>query len=105
MEVVTVSQAVKKGGIMIALPVCIVLCFPMLVMITMSTLFSIAPLWGIITIIGCFVSAVLTGLYCTLKWEIWALKNVEDVYALKSRIEGQLFSTGFPSKWIIGSKD
>ncbi|MCH5599535.1 hypothetical protein [Niabella ginsengisoli] len=104
MEFVTVSQAVKKAGMMIALPVCIVLCFPMIIMIIMSTLFSIAPLWGIITIVGSFILAILTGMYCTLKWEIWALKNVADVHALKSRIESQLFSTGFPSKWIIGSK-
>lgn len=103
MSPVTVSEAIKRSKRIIVIPVLLCLA-PMLPLIWLLDHYKISAFWGLIVIVSCFVLMILAGLYFTLKWEIWALQNVDDIYALKKRVESQLFSMGFPSKKTIGSK-
>ncbi|MGC4232210.1 MAG: hypothetical protein QM594_04460 [Niabella sp.] len=103
-EPLTVSGVVNKAKTMVALPLCMILLLPMAVLIYWGDRYGLSPVMGVMGIVLCFVAAIFTGMYQTLKWEIWALQHVDDVLALKQRVESQTFSTGFPSKWTIGSR-
>ena len=86
-----------------AIPVLICLA-PMLPLIWLMDRYKLPAIGGVLVIVSCFALMIVAGLYFTLEWEIWALQNVDDVYALKTRVETQPFSMGFPSKRTIGTK-
>lgn len=102
MSPVTVSEAVKRSKRTIVIPVLLCLA-PMLPLTWLFDRYKVPAAWGLIVIVACFVLMILAGLYFTLKWEIWALQNVDDVQTLKKRMESHPTSMGFPSKWTIGS--
>ncbi|WP_114791890.1 hypothetical protein U0035_15180 [Niabella yanshanensis] len=103
MLTVTVSEAIKKSNRIVVVPVLLCLA-PILPLIWLFDHYKVSAVWGLIVIVSCFVLMILAGLYFTLKWEIWALQHVDDIKALKTRVENRPFSMGFPAKWKIGSK-
>ncbi|HMR83013.1 MAG TPA: hypothetical protein PKE30_07775 [Niabella sp.] len=82
-EPLTVSGVVNKAKTMVALPLCMILLLPMVVLIYWGDRYGLSPVLVVIGIVLCFTAAIFTGMYQTLKWEIWALQHVDDVFALK----------------------
>ncbi|NVK52198.1 MAG: hypothetical protein HWD85_04630 [Flavobacteriaceae bacterium] len=84
-EQITVDKAIKRGHLIVNLPV-------MLLMIGFPALFAylfslnIIPNWGIVVgfLIG-FLSAWLYWSYKITKWRLWAFENVRNVHELKKR--------------------
>lgn len=88
---ISVNYAIKRGQIMVNLPVFIVLIgFPSLSWYLSNQ--NVIPEWGILVAIGCgFVFAWLIWSFMITKWRIWAFKNVRNVHELKKRaVEAKL---------------
>lgn len=82
---VSVNFAIKRGQLMVNLPVFIVIFgFPALAWYLSDQ--NMIPEWGIIVAVGCgFVFSWLIWSYMITKWRIWAFENVRNVHELKKK--------------------
>ncbi len=88
---ISVNNAIKRGQLMVNLPVFIVLFgFPSLSWYLSYQ--NIIPEWGILVASGCgFLFSWLIWSYLITKWRIWAFENVRNVHELKKRaVEAKL---------------
>ena len=82
---ISVNDAIKRGQLIVNLPVFIFLFgFPILSWYLSNQ--NIIPEWGIIVAVGCgFLFSWLIWSYMITKWRIWAFENVRNVHELKKK--------------------
>lgn len=84
-EYVTVNKAIRRGHLIVNVPVFVTIVGCPIIAFYLSKQ-NIIPNWGIaIAFIICFVFAWLIWSYMITKWRIWAFESVRNVHELKKR--------------------